>query len=434
MVTRKEAFQKAYSNLNLSPLVEERALAEFWVEYGADVIDDLEQLIEDDDTEDGKTIFAGHRGCGKSTLLAQFAKNCEQQGFFVVSFSIADTIEMSDVNYINVLFAIAVNMMESAEIRDVTISASAKKAFKEWFAVKTQTNIQEASAEGEVKFNLFTIIKNNLKVSSKVRNELKLEFEPKVSELVMQINAIAAAIQNASDKKILVIIDDLDKLDLGVVRELYGDHIKTLFSPGFRIIYTTPMASLRNKALQATMITESDNQIVEMPVMKLYKQRDFREDDVVSIPKNHDLLCRLLNKRVPSELIDSGIANKLVLKSGGVLRELIRLTNRCCRICLRRVRRERDPDAVKIDEAVFEQAVKDIRLDFEVPLGKADYEILKQTYEKFEPLDPKDQTFLDLLHGLYALEYRNGEVWYDLHPVVKDLLVLKGVLGEEQAA
>jgi hypothetical protein len=33
-----------------------------------------------------------------------------------------------------------------------------------------------------------------------------------------------------------------------------------------------------------------------------------------------------------------------------------------------------------------------------------------------------------LLHGLHVLEYRNDQVWYDLHPIVIDLLKLKELI------
>jgi hypothetical protein len=75
------------------------------------------------------------------------------------------------------------------------------------------------------------------------------------------------------------------------------------------------------------------------------------------------------------------------------------------------------------------QAVKEIRLDFETTLSKADYATLQATYERFMPDDPKAQDFLDLLHGLHVLEYRNDQVWYDLHPIVIDLLKLKGLIN-----
>lgn len=103
-----KSFQEAYRNLELLPLVEEKDLQQFRVDYGEETIEELEQLTEDSPNSDGKIIFSGHRGCGKSTLLAEFSKRLSDR-YFVVLFSIAETIEMSDVNHINILFTIAVN-------------------------------------------------------------------------------------------------------------------------------------------------------------------------------------------------------------------------------------------------------------------------------------------------------------------------------------
>ncbi len=427
MATRLEEFQRAYVNLDLLPLQGQKELEKFRVTYGEDVLAELEQLIEDDDSRDRKTIFAGHRGCGKSTLLSEFGRRCEKGNYFVVLFSIANTIEMSDVNHINILFAIAVSLMAKAEVESVKISPSLRQSLLDWFAAKTQTVTTGAKVEGETKFS-FPLIQNKLKAEASVRNELKREFERNVSDLVAKINIIAAAIENATGKQVLVIIDDLDKLDLATVREVYREHIKALFLPGFRIIYTTPIASLRDGPLRATMISETDDQIVEMKVAKLFKKVESRADTPEPIAENRQKLCDVLDKRIGPQLMEPEIAEAIVLKSGGVLRELIRLANKCCRICLRQVRRAEDPAAVVINQAVFDQAVQDMRLDFEAPLGKADYEILQATYKSFEPEDPKVQAFLDLLHGLHILEYRNGQIWYDLHPVVTDLLVLKEMI------
>jgi hypothetical protein len=33
-----------------------------------------------------------------------------------------------------------------------------------------------------------------------------------------------------------------------------------------------------------------------------------------------------------------------------------------------------------------------------------------------------EPAFLNLLHNLYVLEYENGDIWYDLHPIIIDLL------------
>ena len=427
MSDRIKSFQTAYRNLDLLPLIEPRMLKDFRVDYGQAALAELEQLIEDDDAQDGKTIFAGHRGCGKSTLLAEFGRQCQDRGFFSVFFSIADSIEMSDVNHITILFSIAVNLMAEAEKADVEISEAAKQSFKHWFANKTQTQVSDVGESSSLGFSFFKVIQNKLKAEATIRKEIKQEFERKVSELVAQLNAMAAAIQSATGKQVLVIIDDLDKLDLAVVREVYREHIKALFLPGFRIIYTTPVAALRDAPLRAMMTTETNDQIVEMPVAKLYSKTESRSDELQPLPKNRQTLCDILGKRIPAELIEADIAEDIVLKSGGVLRELIRLANKCCRICLRKIRREPD-QLIKIDRAVFDQAVEDMRLDFETPLGKEVYKTLATTYDKLTLEDPKAQPFLDLLHGLHILEYRNGQIWYDLHPVVTDLMKLKKLI------
>ena len=62
-------------------------------------------------------------------------------------------------------------------------------------------------------------------------------------------------------------------------------------------------------------------------------------------------------------------------------------------------------------------------------IGVKDYEILKTTYEYSKPNDPKEQRFLDLLHGLYILEYRNHELWYDIHPIVTQVLRQKDIIS-----
>lgn len=429
MSDRKQLFREAYGNLDFFPLIHERELEKFQVPYGEAVLDDLEQLVEDDISKSGKIIFTGHRGCGKSTLLAKFSYRLSRNGLFPVMFSIADLIELSDVDHISILFAIALNLMLEAEAKQVEIHKSTKEAIETWFAKRTRIEVEAPiSAEVSGGFDLFGLIKGRLKSEASVREELRLEFERKVSDLVAQINIISAQIQASTNQDVVVIIDDLDKLDLGDVRVIFKDHIKSLFLPNIHIIFTIPIASLRETSLRAVIGTETNNQIVTMPVTKLFHRRGRHQPNPTPTPESLETLCAILQKRISGDLLAPDIAQQIVMYSGGVLRELIRLTNFCCRICLRQIRREADPEQVSINATVLDQAVKELRLDFETQLGKADYEILQTTYEKFEPDDPKDQKFLDLLHSLHVLEYRNAEIWYDTHPIVTDLLKLKDVI------
>ncbi|AVZ30955.1 ATP-binding protein [Nodularia spumigena] len=421
-----KSFQEAYRNLELLPLSQEKDLRDFRVDYGGDTIDELEQLVEDSPSSDGKIIFTGHRGCGKSTLLAEFSRNIHDR-YFVVFFSIADTIEMSDVNHINILFAIGLNLMLEAEARQVNIPQSTKDALEKWFATRTRTEANSIQAEATSDNSILKILSTKLKVDSTIRYEIKQEFERKISELVAQLNIIAASIQAAYKKDVLVIIDDLDKLDLSVVNHIYKDNIKALCLPGFRIIYTIPIAALRETALKPIIENETNDQVVVMPVLKLFAKGDSRQPDAQPRQETFDILCEILQKRIPSELIEPEIAKNIALNSGGVLRELIRIANECCRICLRLIRRQSN-ETVVINADILDQAINKIRNDFSLPLGSAEYQILQNTYQNFKPEDPKEQEFLDLLHGLYVLEYRNSKNWYDVHPIVVELLRDEGLI------
>ncbi|MEH1840341.1 MAG: hypothetical protein V7L20_16660 [Nostoc sp.] len=67
-----------------------------------------------------------------------------------------------------------------------------------------------------------------------------------------------------------------------------------------------------------------------------------------------------------------------------------------------------------------------------MPLGSVDYRILQTTYQNFKPEDPKQQEFIDFLHGLYVLEYRNRQNWYDVHPIVVELLHEEGLIDNSE--
>ncbi|MBE9259706.1 ATP-binding protein [Dolichospermum sp. LEGE 00246] len=125
---RIDAFQKAFRNLQLQPLVTTEETADFRVPYGDDFIAELEQRVLDGNDYTNQLIFAGHRGCGKSTLLAEFAREFDDN-YLTIFFSISDLIEATAINHINILFAIAVQIMDKAEEQKIEIDANKKQRF-----------------------------------------------------------------------------------------------------------------------------------------------------------------------------------------------------------------------------------------------------------------------------------------------------------------
>ncbi|NJO73502.1 MAG: ATP-binding protein [Leptolyngbyaceae cyanobacterium RM1_406_9] len=440
-----EQFRAASQNLQLEPLLTRAALQRLGVEYQTELIDELEQAIDDSIGLDEKLIFTGHTGCGKSTLLAELRFRLIETGrYFVVMFSIADTIERSAVDHVNILFSMAVQMLEAAEEQQVKLQPGIQKALYQWLGKHTKTESQaveaeiEANAEAAVKggipllLEFLAAIKSKLKVNSVVRDEISVEFARKISDLIAQINAIQIYISNATGQQVVVIIDDLDKLDLSITESIFSKNIQPLLDPGFRIVYTIPIATLREVSLRRG-IEQRVKQIYSMRVAKFFSKATVRSPDRVPDAACVDLFAEVLDKRLPPELIDPTVKQQMLLKSGGVLRELIRIVDRCCDKCKTdirgRIRRSQfDKPPVVINQQVLDQVMTDLQIEYAEPLGRNDYKLLKFIYDEFEPEDAENQRFLDLLHGLYMLEYRNAAQWYDLSPIVIDLMRQRGDL------
>ncbi|MGK7945095.1 MAG: P-loop NTPase fold protein [Microcystaceae cyanobacterium] len=429
---RKESFRTAYQNFQIASLVTPENLKAFRVEYGEEYIEELIQLVENCSPNNNKIIFTGHRGSGKSTLLGQFALDMKDD-FFVVFFSIANLIELSDVNHINILFATAVKLMETAEQQNVKISKTAKEAFYRWFSEHTRIESSEIAVKGDVNtggtagdipwfIKFFAKITATLQANKFIRDQIKTEFAQKISDLVNRVDDIASNIKAATGKEILVIIDDLDKLDLEVVDKVYRTNISALFQPQFRMIYTIPMAATREVNLLGVIRNATNNRILSVWATKFFSREETNNPDATPNPEAIQLFKEILFRRIQPQLVDEDIIESMILKSGGTLAELMRLGSRCCERCLILIRRTPEDQELTITSDILERAITDLRIDFEQPLTSNDYQLLKEIDDNHLPTDDDNQRFLDLLHNLYILEYKNAKLWFNLHPIVKEIL------------
>ncbi|MGG6265840.1 P-loop NTPase fold protein [Leptolyngbya sp. AN03gr2] len=390
-------------------------------------------------------IFTGHRGCGKSTLLAELSlRLATTNRYFIVMFSIADTIERSAVDHVNVLFSMALQLLEAAERRGIRLQPGIKKEFYRWLGKHTQTESKaveaeiEATTEATIKGGIPVIleflarVKSKLKLNSIIRQEISIEFARRTSDLVAQINQLQAYIENATRQQVLVIIDDLDKLDLSVTETMFSKNIQSLLDPNCRILYTVPIATLREVAIK-TSITTYVNKIHTMRVAKFFSKATVRKLDRVPDEACMQVFTAILARRLPLELIEPEVRRQIILLSGGVLREFIRISDRCCdkaMLAIRgQIRRQQfdQPDVI-VNQRILNDVVTELQIEAAEVLGQADFVALKLIYEQNKLQDMESQRLLDLLHGLYVLEYRNALLWYDLNPIVRDLLVQEGVL------
>ncbi|MGF1522793.1 MAG: P-loop NTPase fold protein [Leptolyngbyaceae cyanobacterium] len=419
-----EKFQQAYKDLDLFPLIKPEDIEKFRVDYGRPVRVRLRREIEAS-AADGKFIFAGHRGCGKSTLLKQLAVEM-QPNHAVLFFSIADQIELSAVTHTNILYAIAIRLLSYASKQKIPVSADIHDTLLGWnTTVRKQIATEATKGSFGIGGTWFELVSLMLQQEKSFRDEVETTFAKKISVLVQKCDRLAAAIQTTKKQPVLVIIDDLDKLDLPLVESIFRDNVKSLFSPGFRIVFTIPIAAVRETAILGALNSAGIVRPRLFPVAKFFNKG--QSHDAAAEPDANYLntFVELLHKRIPDGLLEPGTAQRLVLMSGGVVRETVRLARECCLECMVQLDINADDSRVTINDAILEVALRNLRNDFARQIGSDLYQLLVTVYETAETPDAGSDDFVKLLHGLMVLEYENDSIWYDVHPIVVKLLLQK---------
>lgn len=77
-----------------------------------------------------------------------------------------------------------------------------------------------------------------------------------------------------------------------------------------------------------------------------------------------------------------------------------------------------------IDQSAVERAAQSRRIAWQVLLTSQQLELLRRVQQTRRV--ENDEAHRALLHNLSALEYRNDSVWYDVHPIVEQLLASAG--------
>jgi energy-coupling factor transporter ATP-binding protein EcfA2 len=422
-------FQQAYQDLDLFPLVEPEDIEKFRVDYGLEVMVRLKREIEAS-VANGKFVFAGHRGCGKSTLLKRLALDMTEK-HHVVFFSIADLIEMSAVTHVNILYAIGLLLLSHGKKIGATLSEDIESTILGW-NIATHKQVVGKSVKGELSVNtdFLQVVTAKLQQEKSFRDELETTFAKKISDLVGKIDRIATAIQIKTKKQVLVIIDDLDKLDLGLVEGIYQNNIKALFSPQIRIVLTIPLSAVQEPKVMGALNSEGIVRPHLFSVAKFFAKEDRRNPEAEPISKTLNVFVKVLEKRIPDGLISPQVAREMILKSGGVMRELVRIARECCTECMVQLEIEPDQANVIINHEILTAALQNLRNDFVRQILKANLSnLLIQVYNTGDFGDSNTEDFVKLLHSLMVLEYINGDLWYDVHPLVADWLKQKKLIS-----
>jgi len=357
-----------------------------------------------------KFFFSGHRGCGKSTELLHLMSNPEiLKKFWPVNFSIRDEADIIDLDFRDILLAVGGRMYREYRKGGGKLPEQLLKELNSWRGkveqeVRTISGlpVQFELGAGMEAFFVNTGIK--MKLEPKTRAEIRQVFERDITGLISVINNIATAIYTKEKRIPLILIDDLDKPQVEKARTIFHDHREIMMQPNCAIVYTVSSALFYTKEFDSIR-----DRAIFLPNIKLHPRLKPNE----RYPKGYETLDRFVKQRMDAQLIDPVALEQAITYSGGVFREMARIM----RTAIGQARRRKTG---KVETTDIEWAATEIRNEYRRILDEEDIDILRkvQINNKLE----YNERLTPLLQLLALLEYRNGENWVDVHPVLRKLI------------
>lgn len=357
-----------------------------------------------------KFFFSGHRGCGKSTELLILLANPEiQKKYWPINFSIRDEADIVDLDFRDVLLALGSRMFRDYRKIGGQLPDHLLKELNGWKG-KVEKEIETILAgrmASEIGAGIDAFFANaavKMKLEPATRVALRQVLDTDIIGLIAVINNIAASIY-ASEKRIpLLLIDDMDKLELSKARSIFHDRREIMMQPNCAIVYTVSSALFYSKEFDAIR-----DQAIFLPNINLHQHN---EPDVQN-KEGYDTLRQFVYLRMDSKLIDPSALENAISCGGGVFRE----TARIMRTAIGRARRRK---AEKVECVDVDWAATELRNEYRRILDKEDLKLLKKVHES-NHLEYNDR-LTPLMQLLALLEYRNGENWCDIHPVLRRLI------------
>lgn len=408
-------FDRAWLNFELDLPLEPGSNGElnpFYVDRPGNPIVGLERKLLREFRISPKYFFSGHKGCGKSTELLRLGVNpAINKKYWIVHFSIKDEADIQNLDFKDILVAIGGRLYRQYRQEKGTLPKKLLEELETWRGTvqnEIKTIISGRTTESEVGAGLdafFANVSAKIKIEPAVRHELRQVFERNLADLVIVIGKIAKAIQEREKRYPLVLVDDLDKPDLEICREIFYSHRETMLQVDVPIVYTVSSSLFYSSEFHA--IRDS---AIFLPNVALHERCNRDQESPVGFKTMRDFVY----KRMHSRLITEEALNEAIRVSGGLFREMARIMRSAIdSTCA--------SNQEQISIADIDKAEAEIRGDYRRFLTKDQREVLRAVRSHNQYNEP--DKIAPLLQLLAVLEYCfESEPWCDIHPALHKLI------------
>lgn len=432
MTEHATSLRKIRQSCDLGALTEKN-LDDYFVEteIARDPNFPLRQVVRKklEDGSDCRVLVYGHGGCGKSTELTKLIYELGD-AFFVVSFSVRDEMALTDVESEDIILVMMERLLYAADksglkvdekllinlqafFEDVTVEASEKRE-------DTSTLCTEVSAGTSIFSPL-------IKIMASLKGEVKLQshsLENRVSkirkrpvELLANANVLINAVRHALPRgqELLLIVEDLDKVDIPVARKVFIEKSNVLTGVNVNVIYTIPLFTFHSP--DAGILRKQFDETFNLPMIKVSEQNGDKA-------KGFEVVRQIIETRVGKNSLTPDALDLLIRKTGGVLQHAFEVIETAALMADAALPLEKE----QIEYGLLRKR-KEFRNEITVPYGSGGNVTKTKLFDRLEAcvkssgFEPCEADEIDqILLSCCALVEYNGTGWLGVHPLVQDIL------------
>lgn len=361
-------------------------------------------------------FLCGHRGSGKTTELKRLRADPELLERYLPVYLTAAALgtELVHLTHDALLVGIGRALAKAGENHGLKEDWQAE--LDEWGRQVVKTFLHNKSALANVGAKAdawFAYFRAQLQSRRSWTQEQREILEPRVQDLLGIVDRIAQDLARGSGKRVLVIVDDLEKgeseAERGMHQRLFQEQYDVLTQPQFSIVYTLPISF---RALPEGRIPK--DQIYAFSAARLYERVDKERDrpPVDSSLPGHELMRGFVERRLvsTSELLDEETLEELIRIGGGLFRETAWALRDAARSALLR-------GASRIDREDARSVFHQIKKKYQPSIRGEAIGILKAVLKSREGWVHGVEPFLQ---SRAVMEYENDDLWLDVRYVLKD--------------
>ena len=372
-------------------------------------------------------LFSGHRGVGKTSELFRLKALLEKggdgrPGFVVVYCDVSDKLDVNDLDFPDLLVFVAAQLQqELAKMKLPGFTPATTYLKRAWDDIRSMLGAQVEFKEAELDtgFGKLVMELRNRPISRALLREAVEKHSTSLLDAVNDLlgSAKASAI-HAGHAGLVLIVDGLDKL---VRRELehggnthdrlFIDRSDQLAKLAVHTVYTVPISLIYSPLIGQLAQSVGDH----TTPLSMIRLRPHRDAAITSASPGMQKMSEMVAKRcayvqvsIMEAFDDLSTLEHLCEMSGGHPRHLLMFLQAACN----------ELDDLPITRKAAEKAVKRYAqsLTREVP---------DDAWPALRPFDtpqrdiPKDELHQQMLFLLYVFEYMNGEMWYEVNPVLR---------------